>query len=217
MRVIVITRLIFDRGHLTCDNVDMTKVIQKRTLETRARLIAAAENIIAEAGFEALRVEEVVSRAGTAKGTFFAHFRDKDSMMVRVVGARIDAFLDDMKKGPAPRTVEEIVTALMPLCTFMASERYVFDLILRHSGAAAIEEIGEIATTFGRQQEIFERWLTAGAFRKDVPVSILAEGMQAFCIQTIALRFCALHAELATDDQLRKYFAAWLAAPGDGL
>ncbi|MDA0341119.1 MAG: TetR family transcriptional regulator, partial [Proteobacteria bacterium] len=45
----------------------MARAIQKRTLETRARLIAAAEEIIAESGFEALRVEEVVLRAGTAK------------------------------------------------------------------------------------------------------------------------------------------------------
>ena len=48
----------------------MAKAIQKRTLETRARLIGAAKDIIRENGFEAMRVEEVVLRAGTAKGTW---------------------------------------------------------------------------------------------------------------------------------------------------
>ena len=191
----------------------MAKSIQKRTLETRARLMAAAESIIGEGGFEALRVEEVVLRAGTAKGTFFAHFKDKDALMERVVGARIHALLDEMEEGPAPRTIDEIVSELAPLFAFMASERYVFDLILRYSGAAAVEEIGEIAGTFGRQQEVFERWLTAGFFRKDVPVGILAEGIQAFLIQSVALRFCALHSEQAPDDRLRSYLAAWLTAP----
>lgn len=191
----------------------MAKVIQKRTLETRARLMAAAESIIAEGGFDALRVEEVVLRAGTAKGTFFAHFKDKDALMERVVGARIDALLDDMEAGPPPRTIDHIVSALTPLCAFMESERYLFDLILRYSGAAAVEEIGEIAETFGRQQQVFERWLTADFFRNDVPVSILAEGIQAFLIQSVALRFCALHAEQARDDRLRHYLAAWLTVP----
>ncbi|MBL6598875.1 MAG: TetR family transcriptional regulator, partial [Alphaproteobacteria bacterium] len=48
----------------------MNRPVQKRTLETRARLIAAAEALIDDAGYEALRVEEVVLGAGVAKGTF---------------------------------------------------------------------------------------------------------------------------------------------------
>ena len=59
----------------------MRKPRQKRTLETRARLIAAAEAVVEQSGYEALRVEEVVLRAGVAKGTFFAHFGDKDELM----------------------------------------------------------------------------------------------------------------------------------------
>ncbi|MEM6664412.1 MAG: helix-turn-helix domain-containing protein, partial [Pseudomonadota bacterium] len=129
----------------------MARAVQKRTLETRARLIAAAEDVIADAGFEALRVEEVVLRAGTAKGTFFAHFKDKDALMDLIIGARIDAELDRMAAARAPRTVSEMVAALMPLCDLMTCERYVFDVIMRYSGAAGIEEIGAIATTFGRQ------------------------------------------------------------------
>ena len=76
----------------------MARAVQKRTLETRARLIDAAEQIIAESGFEALRVEEVVLRAGTAKGTFFAHFPDKNALMDLLVGARMDSILERTDK-----------------------------------------------------------------------------------------------------------------------
>ena len=82
----------------------MARAVQKRTLETRARLQAAAEEIISEAGFEALRIEEVVLRAGTAKGTFFAHFKDKDALMDLIIGARIDAHLEELAAGNPPRT-----------------------------------------------------------------------------------------------------------------
>ena len=114
----------------------MARAIQKRTLETRARLLAAAEEVIGEVGFEAMRVEEVVLRAGTAKGTFFAHFSDKEALMDLIIGARIDTVLDEMAAAPPPKDIGALVEALMPLCTLMTCERYVFDIILRYSGAA---------------------------------------------------------------------------------
>lgn len=195
---------------IICNDVNMARAIQKRTLETRARLIMAAEEIIDQAGYEALRVEEVVLRAGTAKGTFFAHFRDKDALMDLIIGRRIDQILDDLHNQPKPRSVEEIVQYLMPLCKFMTCERYVFDLILRYSGAAAVEEIGPIATTFGRQVEIFENWLTNTDFRHDISAELQAEGIQAFILQAMAVNFCALHNSQSIEDRLGPYLSAWL-------
>jgi AcrR family transcriptional regulator len=176
-------------------------------------LIAAAEEIIAESGFEALRIEEVVLRAGTAKGTFFAHFKDKDRLMDQIIGGRIDAFLDTLEALPPPRTVEDLVAALLPLANFMTCERYVFDVILRYSGAAAVEEIGAIAATFGRQEEVFGRWLADAPFRRDIPPDLQAEGVSAFLIQAMAVQFCALHEAQSFEDRLTAYLRAWLT-PG---
>jgi AcrR family transcriptional regulator len=188
----------------------MVRAQQKRTLETRARLIAASEEIIEKRGFEELRVEEVVLLAGTAKGTFFAHFKDKDALMDLIIGGRIDQHLDKLAALAVPNTVEETVDALMPLSDFMTSERYVFDLILRYSGAAAVEEIGDIAMTFARQIEIFERWLAKAQFRQDIPPSLQAEGVQAFMVQAMATNFCALHNTQFMQARLMPYLAAWL-------
>lgn len=188
----------------------MARAVQKRTLETRARLIDAAEQIIAESGFEALRVEEVVLRAGTAKGTFFAHFRDKDALMDRIIGARIDTLLDEVEAGPAPKSVPEIVAALMPLCRFMTCERYVFDVILRYSGAAGIEEIGAIAMTFGRQVEVLQVWLKDGRYRPDISDDLRAEGVHAFMMQAMSVNFCALHNATSIEERLTPYLEAWL-------
>lgn len=188
----------------------MARATQKRTLETRARLIAAAEAIIDVGGFEALRVEEVVLRAGTAKGTFFAHFKDKDALMDRIVGARIDEILDDMAKLPVPKTPDALVDALMPLCDLMTCERYVFDLIMRHSGATAIEEIGPIAATFGRMLDIFTGWLEDLPCRQDISAELQAEGVHAFMLQAMATQFCALHNATSFRDRLVPYLRAWL-------
>lgn len=191
----------------------MARAVQQRTIETRARLIAAAEEIISENGFEALRVEEVVLRAGTAKGTFFTHFKDKDALMDLIIGTRIDRFLDDLEVLSPPETVDALVDALMPLSDFMTCERYVFDVILRYSGAAAVEDIGPIAATFGRQIETLSNWLSAAPFRSDIPADVQAEGVQAFMLQVLATHFCALHNTRTIRDSLNLYLKAWLT-PG---
>lgn len=192
----------------------MEKTVQKRTLKTRAALVDAAQKVIARHGFEALRVEQVVQGAGVAKGTFFAHFRDKEALMDRLIGARIDAILDELEAGPVPKGVEGMVAALMPLLNFMTCERYVFDVILRHSGAAALEDVGPIAMTFSRQDKIVRGWIEAGDYRRDVDAKLLGEGVQAFMIQTIALMFCALHSSTEMESRLTGYLRAWLEVVG---
>lgn len=192
----------------------MKQPIQPRAQKTRARLMAAANEITAAKGFEALRVEDVVAKAGVAKGTFFAHFKDKDALMDLMLGALIEKYLDQMEAGPDPQNLDEVVDALMPLCEFMVHERYVFDVILRYSGAAAVEDIGPIAATFVRYIEIVSRWMQRGdAFRTDVAPELLAEGVQAFVFQVMALNMCALHCSEAMQDRLRAYLAPWLFAP----
>ena len=189
----------------------MAKAIQKRTLQTRAKLLAAAQETVAEGGYAALRVEQVVLRAGVAKGTFFAHFADKDALMDHLIGTKIDLYLDEIETLSAPADVEEMVEALLPMLEFMICERYVFDVILRYSSVAVIEEIGVIAMTFGRQIEVISGWVASGPFRKDIGADLLAEGVQAFLLQAMALAHCALHRQMPMRDRLQTYLTgAWL-------
>lgn len=190
----------------------MNKPVQARTLKTRAKLLEASRAVVDEAGYEALRVEQVVARAGVAKGTFFAHFRDKDALMDQLIGAKLDALLTKIADGPQPRSAAEMVQALAPLITFATSERYVFDLILRHSGAAGISEIGPIARSFEQQYRLSLQWVTHPdlSVRDDVPPELLAEGIGAFLIQAISLAFCALHSSVSVEARLVPYLEAWL-------
>ena len=191
----------------------MEKPVQRRTIETRKRLLSEATAITAASGYEALRIDELAQRAKVAKGTFFAHFRDKDTLMDLLIGERIDQELDRIAAQPPPGDVESMAAALLPLIEFMATERYVFDVILRRSGAAAIEEIGPIATALGRLGGIVDSWLrqTGAAFRKDASVELLAEGVEAFTIQTVALKFCSLRNDEPLGGRFLAYLRVWLA------
>lgn len=184
--------------------------MQKRTLETRARLVAVATALVAENGYAGLRTEEVVQGAGVAKGTFFSHFKDKDALMDLLIGAGIDAHLDQLAAASPPETIEEMVALHQPLLGYMTQERYVFDVILRLSGAAAVAEIGAIATTFGRYLDLTTRWFETGRFRTDIPAELQADGLQAFLTQAMALHFCALHESQNMESRLTVYLRAWL-------
>ncbi len=192
----------------------MQKTIQKRTIKTRAKLLAAAEEVIRNGGYEALRVEEVVKAAGVAKGTFFAHFHDKDALMEILIADKLNACLDQAEAGAPPKTVAEIVASLDPVHSFMTSERYVFDLLIRYSGATAVAEIGPVAYCFERYFRVVMLWLEDAEVRKDVPPELLAEGVQAFAIQAMSLRFCALHSATTFTDRLETYLNAWLTPTG---
>ena len=82
----------------------MTRAPQKRRLETRAKLLSVAEDLIDANGVSALRVEDVVARAGVAKGTFFSHFGDKDGLLAVILGAQVMRHIEDMDATPAPNT-----------------------------------------------------------------------------------------------------------------
>lgn len=189
----------------------MQKTIQKRTLKTRATLLQAAADVVRRNGYQALRVEEVVQAAGVAKGTFFAHFHDKDALMEILIGEKLDACLDQAQAAEPPKTVPQVIEALAPVHDFMMSERYVFDLLIRYSGAAAISEIGPIAYCFEKYFRIVMMWLDQAEVRQDVPSELLAEGVQAFAIQAMSLKFCALHSATTFTDRLETYLRAWLS------
>lgn len=54
---------------------------QARSQRTLDRILDAAEGLVAEKGFEDATVAELVRRAGSSVGAFYARFRDKDGLL----------------------------------------------------------------------------------------------------------------------------------------
>ncbi|WP_282078163.1 TetR/AcrR family transcriptional regulator [Epibacterium ulvae] len=194
----------------------MTRAPQQRRLETRAKLINVAHEIIDAEGFSNLRVEDVVQRAGVAKGTLFSHFKDKDGLLAVIVGQQMTQFLDQLEKLPAPANIEALLSYIEPSLNYVASDRVIFDLLLRYSGSISNHSDEVITASFYRQIELCAGWIAAlqanGVVRTTHSPALLSEGIQAFLNQVLAIRFCqntptsepALNA-------LRPFIQAWLA------
>jgi AcrR family transcriptional regulator len=57
---------------------------EPRRLKTRAALLAAGLKLLAERNIDGIAVDDIVQRAGVAKGSFFNHFADKDAFAAAI-------------------------------------------------------------------------------------------------------------------------------------
>ncbi|MFN3953012.1 MAG: TetR/AcrR family transcriptional regulator [Pararhodobacter sp.] len=103
------------------------KAQQARSRETRARLIEAAHEIAEAGGLGALRAETVVARAGVSKGTFFAHFPDKDHLLAELLRERL-------VYRPGAGDLAALLERLHPLLHATAAEPEALPVVVRFSG-----------------------------------------------------------------------------------
>lgn len=66
----------------------MNSVVEQT--DTRSRIVAAAVSLFAERGFDATSVNQVVARAGVAKGALYHHFQSKDDLLYEVYRELVD-------------------------------------------------------------------------------------------------------------------------------
>lgn len=65
--------------------------LSKKSIQRRYDIFSAAKSLFEEQGFEATSVDQIVQRAGVAKGTFYYYFTSKDEVLA--------AMVDEMDNG----------------------------------------------------------------------------------------------------------------------
>ena len=63
---------------------------QRLKQEMREQILRSAEQVFAEKGFAASKIEEIAGRAGVAVGTIYLHFGSKDDLYFTLLNTRID-------------------------------------------------------------------------------------------------------------------------------
>jgi AcrR family transcriptional regulator len=91
---------------------------QKRTRETREKILAAARDLFDAHGYDETSVDAVAERAGVAKATVFAHFTDKTNLLIAVRIGSLDALAAAMRaeidRGPSGDPAAFIAGLLHP-------------------------------------------------------------------------------------------------------
>ncbi|MFF9098696.1 MULTISPECIES: TetR/AcrR family transcriptional regulator [unclassified Streptomyces] len=117
----------------------------RRVRRTRAALRTALVDLVLAKGFHAITVEEIAERANVGRATFYAHYRDKEDLLVGIVQ---DLAADRERLLPAVEQAQARgFTGLPVLYVFQHArqERAVYRVILRGEGdGRALREFTEI-------------------------------------------------------------------------
>ncbi|TAG11080.1 MAG: TetR/AcrR family transcriptional regulator [Rhodobacterales bacterium] len=172
----------------------MTRKVQARTLATRDRLLSAGREIAQSAGLAGLRTDEVVLRAGTAKGTFFAHFPDRDHFLAALLAESLTADLANL----APPTDRDTLRATLDrVFLAFAADAETVALLARFSGPAGVglgldlmicAVIDRLALGLGAMQ-------AQGLVANRAPPQVLAEGLLALVFHAAASAQCPVVAQ----------------------
>jgi TetR/AcrR family transcriptional regulator, ethionamide resistance regulator len=92
-----------------------TERVRLGRLESRARVVAAATELIRERGFARLNVGEVMARAGIGRTLFYRHFDDLGDLLMKSSREAIEALyaneleIGDAVERPAPELVASAI------------------------------------------------------------------------------------------------------------
>ena len=209
-----------DRGQI----IGMNRKTQKRTYETKARILEAARQLTDGKPFDTVSMDAIARQSGVAKGSLFAHFADKSGLLSHVVAERLQAIVDHWEIEGAARgsELEELLDRSMALVDLLSADRAVLQIYLDYSGATS----SNVSEPFSASLEALEnrlfsflfRWREKGgapfALRTDLDVAALASGVSAFVTTAAIYRACDRIASRADCIALlESQFRAWLRGP----
>lgn len=149
--------------------------------EAVARILATAERLFAERGFDAVSMSEIAKAAAVSKANIFHHFSSKQSLYIAVVRNACRHSADRLQQlehdsGPLPERLAHFVERQL---ANMLEHDQVTRLILREllkehgeQGRALAEQV--FGDNFARLVEILRAGQKRGDLRDDVDPALIA-------------------------------------------
>jgi AcrR family transcriptional regulator len=153
--------------------ISFSLVARSETLSELDGLLAAARAVLAERGYEGLRVEDVLSRAGLSTRAFYRHFSGKSALFLHLFeeeSMRADQRLRariERADGPVEAVREWVASALTVVYDPRLAKRA--QLFAGERGSLARRFPEEIDRLTRRQLEPLENAIAAGRDAGDFP------------------------------------------------
>jgi AcrR family transcriptional regulator len=140
----------------------------------RERLFAALVAVVAEKGYEATRVEDLLELSGVSRSAFYAHFSDKEECLVAAlqafVGPTVGAIFGDGGAPPDELRARQAFEAFIELIVEQAAAARMCLVEIYAAGPRAVEEIDR--TTDGVQAFV-SATLESVPERRDMPPEVV--------------------------------------------
>jgi AcrR family transcriptional regulator len=69
---------------------------QARSLRSMNRILDAAESLLADVGFDDLSIQDIIKKADTSVGVFYARFKDKEAMIAALCERHQQQVIDEL-------------------------------------------------------------------------------------------------------------------------
>ncbi len=79
--------------------LDDNQKVDRRVQRTRKQLHDALIELIAEKGYESITVQNIIDRANFGRSTFYAHFQDKDDLLMSGMNELIHRLMDGIEQA----------------------------------------------------------------------------------------------------------------------
>lgn len=175
--------------------------MSSRSKATKARLFDAAIELIGEKGFTEVSVDEIVERAGVAKGTVYYHFVGKAELVEALIEDRLQPLAAEFKRAVSTNqddpaaAIEAIVHAELAFIRdnssfgkLLITEMWREDRLWRQTLVRIRKDMG---ATIGK---VIEHGIASGAFRTDIDPEFGASALFGM-VATVALDWLAFHPE----------------------
>ena len=118
----------------------VAKAPDRRVLRTQQLLQTALISLIQEKGFEALSVQDIIDRANVGRATFYAHFDNKEDLLVsRLDGLR--ASLQARQRQAPTLTDDRVFAYSHDMFVHVNEHRTVFRSMVGKRSGAVIQQL----------------------------------------------------------------------------
>ncbi|MGO9028048.1 MAG: TetR/AcrR family transcriptional regulator [Acidimicrobiales bacterium] len=98
---------------------------QRRAADTRERILEAAAHVFAEYGYAAGTTNRIAERAGVSIGSLYQYFPNKDSILVELVHAHVNAGISIIQRHLSASAMPESLDAQIRLFVRATIENHV--------------------------------------------------------------------------------------------
>jgi AcrR family transcriptional regulator len=112
----------------------------RRIERTRSLLRDALVNLMIEKGYDAITVQDILDRANVGRSTFYAHFYDKDQLLVGTIN-QLKEFISRQKMDPArsKKPGECCFVFSLLMLEHAQGHQHLYKAIVGKQGGAAVQ------------------------------------------------------------------------------
>jgi AcrR family transcriptional regulator len=195
--------------------------LRERIRETTTNaILAAAEEVFADAGVHAARMDAIAAQAGVSVGTLYNHFEDREALLAGLLAARrgelldkIDGALRQAAKRPLRERLRGILGAFLSHCE--AHRKFISIVLQREVGLhqqAAAKKLDTMREIHERIAGEMKRGVKEEALRPelgDLGATFLLGMLRALIVRDVVLDAGDMGADL---DRLLDAFFSGLGA-----